>query len=53
MADWTMEANQDRITDNVWLTRANTRGIFNIKTESNYTDNMSPADTEWAFGTTG
>ena len=29
-ADWTLEANQDRITDNVWITRANNKGIFNI-----------------------
>lgn len=50
--DWTMESNQDRITNNVWITRANTQGIFNIVTESNYTDFSSPADTEWAIGTT-
>ena len=50
-ADWTLEENQDRITDNVWLTRANNQGIFNIVTETGYTP-PSPADTEWAFGTT-
>jgi len=50
-ADWTLEANQDRITDNVWITRASSQGIFNIVTEANYTP-PSPADTEWAFGTT-
>ncbi len=33
-ADWTLEANQDRITDNVWITRANNSGIFNIATET-------------------
>ncbi|OIQ27218.1 MAG: hypothetical protein BM564_13065 [Bacteroidetes bacterium MedPE-SWsnd-G2] len=51
-ADWTLEANQDRITNNVWITRANNQGIFNIATETNYTDFSSPSDTEWALGTT-
>lgn len=50
-ADWTLEANQDRITSNVWITRANSQGIFNIKTETGYTSN-SPVDTEWAMGST-
>lgn len=30
-ADWTQEANQDRITDNIWLTRQNNRPIYNYK----------------------
>ncbi len=51
-ADWTLAVNQDRITPNVWITRANNKGIFNIKTEVDYTDFVSPDDTEWAFGTT-
>jgi hypothetical protein len=51
-SDLTLEENQDRITDNVWITRANTQGIFNIVTETGYTQELSPADTEWAFGTT-
>jgi hypothetical protein len=50
--DWTLEENQDRITPNVWITRANTQGIFNIVSETSYTEEFSPADTEWAFGTT-
>lgn len=54
-ADWTLEANQDRITSNVWITRANNQGIFNIVTESaaggTDVNGPSPADTEWAFGT--
>ncbi|PKP39720.1 MAG: hypothetical protein CVT98_00735 [Bacteroidetes bacterium HGW-Bacteroidetes-15] len=51
-ADWTLEANQDRITDNVWITRANNEGIFNIKYESSYDDNnnISPDKTLWAWG---
>ena len=51
-SDWTQETSQDRITDHVWLTRANTGGIFNIATETAYTSLLSPVDTEWAFGTT-
>jgi len=51
-ADWTLASNQDRITDNVWITRANNQGIFNIVTEPSYSDFFSPSDTEWAFGTT-
>ena len=27
-ADWTMEEYQDRITDNVWITRKNNQSIF-------------------------
>jgi hypothetical protein len=41
-------ANQDRITDNVWLTRGGTGGIYNINQESFYATNISPTDTEWA-----
>ncbi|MFC2129173.1 T9SS type A sorting domain-containing protein [Bacteroidota bacterium] len=51
-ADWTIEANQDRITSNVWITRASSKGIFNIVTETEYSTSSSPADTEWALGTT-
>lgn len=50
--DWTLEENQDRITPNVWITRANSQGIFNIVTETNYLEKFSPQDTRWAFGTT-
>jgi len=51
-ADWTLRSNQDSITNNVILTRATTKGIFNIAKESVYTTDISPADTKWAFGTT-
>jgi hypothetical protein len=53
-ADWTDPANQDRMTPNVWLTRQDDQGLFNIKTESSYDRdyNTSPSDTEWAYGTT-
>ena len=48
-ADITLEVNQDRITDQVWLTRADIEGIFNIRSESDY-NALSPAGTEWAKG---
>jgi len=50
--NWSSEANQDNITDKVGITRANTRGIFNIEKEIAYSlDDTSPQDTEWANGT--
>ncbi len=51
-ANETLAQNQDRLTNNVWLTRAAVQGIFNIKSEVSYTHNLSPSDTEWALGTT-
>lgn len=43
-------ANQDRITPDVWLTRAASKGLFNAFYETNATT-FSPTNTEWAFGT--
>lgn len=51
-ADFNQPQNQDRITPQVWLTRGDTQGVFNIKSETSFTHNLSPAGTEWAFGTT-
>ncbi len=51
-ADFTQAANQDRITSNVWITRGNNMGIYNIAIETSYSDTISPEDTEWAMGTT-
>jgi hypothetical protein len=42
---------QDRMTPKVWFTRDTERGLYNIAQEMSYTD-ASPADTEWAYGTT-
>ena len=47
-----LPVNQDRITSQVWLTRGNTNGIFNIFAESSFSHFQSPSGTEWAFGTT-
>ena len=51
-ADPTQAANQDRLTSNVWLTRGGNRGLYNIAKEAFFTHSVSPADTEWASGTT-
>lgn len=46
-ADPMLPQNQDRITDNVWLTRLVQEGLFNIRQETSYAL-TSPADTQWA-----
>ena len=51
-ADETLEVNQDHITDNIWITRADNQGIFNIVTETSFDSGTSPSDTEWFVGTT-
>jgi hypothetical protein len=51
-SDPTQPANQDRLTPNVWLTRGLSQGLFNARTETVFTHFLSPADTEWADGTT-
>jgi glucose/arabinose dehydrogenase len=45
-------SDQDRLTPNVWITRGSAQGIYNAKTEAGFTHFFSPADTEWADGTT-
>ncbi len=53
--DPTLEANQDRLTDNVWITRDPNGGqIYNaaVETWSVALQDTAPADTEWALGTT-
>jgi hypothetical protein len=42
----------DMITDNVWLARGGSQGLYNAVTETGFTHFFSPADTEWADGTT-
>lgn len=49
-ADWTLNANQDHISDSVWITRASNQSLFNIRKENAYVTN-SPVGTQWAFGT--
>lgn len=51
-ADPNAEANQDRITDNVWITRGNDGGqIYNAKVENDANKVNSPDGTRWAIGT--
>jgi len=48
-ADWTLPENQDRITDDVWITRKNNQSIFNIAIEDGYSgSDGSPVATLWA-----
>jgi len=53
--DPTQSENQDRLTDNVWLTRGfpSSGGIYNIRTEAFYDQSSSPSDTEWATSLVG
>ena len=47
-----LEENQDRITENMWITRGNTGGqIFNIAINNSADKTESPVGTEWAIGT--
>ena len=51
--DPTQAANQDKITDNVIITRDNDGGqIYNVAVEAMSIKETSPAGTEWAEGTT-
>ena len=51
-ADPTAEANQDRLTSNVWITRGNNGGqIYNIAKENTSDKDNSPTGTAWAIGT--
>ena len=50
-ADHTQANNQDKLTSNVSITRANDGGqIFNIIKESAANKNSSPAGTTWSIG---
>ena len=52
-ADPTDSANQDRLNDDVIITRGNGGGqIYNIAQESEFDKENSPVGTEWALGTT-
>jgi hypothetical protein len=46
--DPSLPENQDRITDNVWITRGTNRGLFNARVEGGYSEGISPQNTEWA-----
>ena len=50
-SDPALPENQDQLTPNVAITRQSFGGIFNAVTESTFTREISPADTEWASAT--
>jgi surface protein len=51
-ADPNLEANQDRLTSNVWITRGTDGGqIYNVAKESTANKTNSPVGTTWAIGT--
>ena len=51
-ADPSLEENQDRISENVWITRGNEGGaLYNAAVEDSYTY-TSPLGTRWAYGPT-
>ena len=50
-ADWTLAENQDRIKDDIWITRANRGHLFNMAIEDTAGD-YSPYGTVWAQGST-
>ena len=46
-----LEANQDRITDNLWITRGDNQGLFNAAVESGFNwSSNGPTGTQWASG---
>ena len=51
-ANFSLAQNQDRITSNVWITRGNYQGLFNIATETDFQHSFSPQGTEWYYGPT-
>ncbi|MBL7066630.1 MAG: right-handed parallel beta-helix repeat-containing protein [Candidatus Marinimicrobia bacterium] len=50
-SDWTLPKNQDHITNDVWITRANSNGLFNAATQGGW-NGCGPEGTEWAWGPT-
>ena len=51
--DYTNAQHQDRIRDDVWLTRTNSGGaLINYNQESSYVRGTSPVGTLWALGST-
>lgn len=51
-ADFTKAENQDKITEKVILVRGAKNLLYNIASESEYKEKVSPAGTKWAIGST-
>ena len=50
-ADWQLPQSQDRVTDNIWITRGDNGAIFNAFNEMYGWHPHGPDGTEWAIGT--
>lgn len=49
-SDWTLEANQDRLTNNVWITRQNKKSIYNYKWwQDNFSADATSEDLNFDF----
>tara|TARA_B100001250_G_scaffold409411_1_gene433692 strand:+ start:9011 stop:9523 length:513 start_codon:yes stop_codon:yes gene_type:complete len=48
-SDWEKSENQDRISENVWLTRAEKGLLFNCKVEAS-SNSSGPTGTQWIEG---
>ncbi|MDA9344180.1 T9SS type A sorting domain-containing protein, partial [Algibacter sp.] len=49
-SDWTLEANQDRLTNNVWITRQNRKSIYNYKWwQDNFSADATSEDLNFDF----
>ncbi len=49
-ADWTLEANQDRLTNNVWFTRQNNKQLYNYKWwQDNFSADATGGDLSFDF----
>ena len=48
-SDPTLPSSQDRIASDIWLTRGDSRGLYNAEVENSYSS-LSPVGTEWAYG---
>ncbi|HEV2246301.1 MAG TPA: Ig-like domain-containing protein [Terriglobia bacterium] len=49
-SDPAQATNQDRLTPDVWITRASSEGIYNAATETSFTHFFSPQNTAWSDG---
>jgi hypothetical protein len=49
-ANPSLAVNQDRITANLWITRASSQGLYNASDEASFAHFFSPQGTQWADG---
>jgi hypothetical protein len=51
-ADASLEANQDRIAYDLWITRGGDDVLYNAYSETQVNNGISPKGTQWAYGST-